>query len=166
MRLPGRPGAGRGGRRRRTRNEEGTILLVTIGYMMIAIALIVVAVDASAFFLSRRALAALADGAAVAGTHAEDGDSLYTAGTGADLPLTADGVRAEVVRYLASRDPAGSSPRSALAGVDTDGRTVTVSLREDKPLPFLSLINSITGAFPGGTAAIAVTARARAPVTP
>jgi hypothetical protein len=146
--------------------EQGTILLLTIGYALIAIALVVVAVDASAFFLSRRALAGLADGAAVAGTHAEDGNQIYRAGTGADLPLTPVGVRTEVTSYLDSRDAGTAYPRLQLADVGTDGRTVSVSLTDDKPLPFLALINSITGAFPGGTARIAVTARARAPVSP
>lgn len=151
--------------------DDGAILLLTIGYALIAIALIVVAVDASAFFLSRRSLAALADGAAVAGTHAEDADQIYAGtitgtGSGADLPLAADGVRAHVVRYLADRDTGSAPSELYLADVGTDGRTVSVSLAEDKALPFLGLINSVTGAFPGGTARIEVTARARAPLGP
>lgn len=145
--------------------DSGAILLLTIGYALIAMALIVVAVDASAFFLSRRALASLADGAAVAGTHAEDGNRIYQVGTGADLPLTVDGVRSEVVSYLTARDQAAADSAVSIAEVGTDGRTVSVSLAQDKPLPFLGLVNSITGAFPGGTARIEVTARARAPIT-
>lgn len=146
--------------------EGGAILLLTIGYVMIAIALIVVAVDASAFFLSRRALAALADGAAVAGAQAEDSNRLYVSGAGSDLPLTQEEVRTEVTSYLAGRDVMTSHPRLQLSDVGTDGRTVTVSLTDDKPLAFLAVLNSFTAAFPGGTARIEVRARARAPVTP
>ncbi len=145
-------------------SDDGAIMLLTIGYALIAIALIIVAVDASAFFLSRRALAGLADGAAVAGTHAEDGNRLYTTGAGSDLPLTSDGVRAAVVGYLTTRDT--GYPRLQLGDVGTDGVTVSVVLTDDKPLPFLTMINALTGTFPGGTARIEVTARARAPVTP
>ncbi|MEP6462092.1 MAG: pilus assembly protein TadG-related protein [Frankiaceae bacterium] len=151
---------------RRCGRDHGSILLLTIGYALIAIALIVVVVDASAFFLSRRALSALADGAAVAGTHAEDGNEIYAAGTGTTVPLTDDGVRSEVDGYLAARETAAAYPHLQLADLGTDGTTVSVSLREDKPLPFLALIGDLTGAFPGGTARIDVTARARAPVTP
>lgn len=153
-----------GSRWRTSARDDGSILLLTISYALIAIALVIVAVDASAFFLSRRALAALADGAAVAGTHAEDGNRIYVAGAGADLPLTSDGVRSEVVSYLTARD--SGYPRLRLGDVGTDGVTVSVGLTDDKPLPFLSMINELTGAFPGGTARIEVTARARAPVTP
>jgi len=146
--------------------DEGQIILVAIAYTLIAASLVIVAVDASAFFLSRRALAALADGASVAGTHAENAGVLYGTGPGSDLPLDPAGVRAEVAGYLDVRDAVTAYPNLQLLDAATDGHTVTVMLSEDKPLRFLTLVSKLTGAFPGGTARITVRARARAPVTP
>lgn len=146
--------------------DRGAILLLTIGYVLIAVTLVIVVVDVSAFFLSRRALAALADGAAVAGTSAEDGRRLYGSGPGAQLPLDALGVRSAVSDYLIDRDAGTAYPHLQVREVTTDGGTVSVVLTEDKPLPFLSVVNSITGTFPGGTAQILVAAHARAPITP
>lgn len=142
--------------------------MLIIGYALIAIALVVVAVDASAFFLAERSLAALADGAAVAGTHAEDEGALYGGGAPAagDLPLLGEQVQREVAAYLAARDATTAYPNLKLAEASTDGVTVTVTLTEDKPLPFLGLVSQLTGAFPGGTARVAATANARAPITP
>lgn len=147
-------------------DQSGQILLLALAYVLIAIGLVVVSVDASAFFLSRRALVALADGAALAGTHAEDATVLYGSGAGADVPLGSTQVRTAVAAYVDARDPAASFANLQLLDAETDGRTVTVTLSEDKPLRFLAVVSKLTGAFPGGTATITVVARARAPVTP
>ncbi len=151
--------------RRRPRGDDGQLLLLIAIYALIAAALVVVAVDASAFFLSRRALASLADGAAVAGTRAENAGALYAGGSRTELPLSVDGVRQEVTRYIADRDAITSYPGLQILDASTDGGTVTVMLSEDKPLPFLPLVSKLTGAFPDGTVRITVVARARAPIS-
>lgn len=150
------------------RTDAGQLMILVIGYALIAAALVVVVVDASAFFLARRSLGALADGAAVAGTRAEDQGALYGGGAlaGGRLPLAAAEVRLEVSAYLAARDADPAYPNLALAEASTDGVTVNVVLTSDKPLPFLRLVNRLTGAFPGGTARVQASARAQAPVRP
>ena len=147
------------------RADDGQVLLVIIGYALIAAALIVVAVDVSAVILARRALSALADGTAIAAAQAADEPRLYARGAGDVLPLVPDGVRAAAATYLERRDAVINYPGLQLVEASTDGTTVTVTLTEDKPLPFLPLVSALTGAFPGGTVRMTATAHARAPLT-
>lgn len=145
--------------------ERGSISVLLLGYVLIVLALLVVVVDASSFYLARRSLSALADGAALDAASVADVDAVYAGRLGGDLPLDAASARAEVVRYLSERDLAGGAPGLRLVGVATDGVTVSVALSEDKPLPFLGMVSRLTGAFAGGTAPVSATASARAPVT-
>ncbi len=65
--------------------------------------------------------------------------------------------------YLADRELGATYPTLQVAEAGTDGETVTVTLNYDKKLPFLALVSSVTSAFPGGTARVEVTVRARSP---
>lgn len=148
----------------RTRADGGQLLILLVGYALIAAALIVVAVDVSAVVLTRRALSSLADGAALAGVQAADQTALYTRPPAGALPLEPSAVAAAVADYLARRDSTVHYPGLQLLAADSDGVSVTVRLRVDKPLPFLALVHRVSGAFPGGSTAITVQASARAPV--
>lgn len=145
------------------RGEEGSISLLIIFYMLVAAAMVVVAVDASAFFLAQRGLSSVADGAALAAAQALDEDALYAGRAADELPLDAAGVRAAVVGYLTDRELTSTYPTLQVAEAGTDGETVEVTLTYDKQLPFLALVSAITGAFPGGTVQVEVTAHARSP---
>ena len=74
-------------RRGEQRDEDGTILLLTLGCLVIALMLVVVVVDASAVFLARRSLASEADGASIAAAQAVSKPHVYAHGAGARLPL-------------------------------------------------------------------------------
>lgn len=145
------------------RDDDGQISLLIIIYTLVAAAMVIVAVDASAFFLAQRGLSGVADGAAVSAAQALDADALYAGQAGADLPLDQAGVRAAVAGYLADRELGTTYPTLQVAEAATDGETVTVTLTYDKKLPFLPMVSSLTNAFPGGTVRVEVTARARSP---
>lgn len=147
----------------RLRGDDGQVTLLIIVYTLVAAAMVIVAVDASAFFLAQRGLSSVADGAAVSAAQALDADALYAGKAGEDLPLEEAGVRAAVAGYLTDHEVGAAYPTLQLAEAGTDGETVTVTLTYDKKLPFLPLVSSLTNAFPGGTVRVEVTARARSP---
>lgn len=147
----------------RSRDDDGQVTLLIIIYTLVAAAMVIVAVDASAFFLAQRGLSSVADGAAVSAAQALDADALYAGRADDELPLEEAGVRAAVAGYLADRELGAAYPTLEIAAANTDGATVTVTLTYDKKLPFLALVSSISSAFPGGAARVEVTARARSP---
>jgi len=88
---------------RRPRGEGGTILLLTLGYVVIALGLVAVVVDASAVFLARRALASACDGASLAGAQSVDVPGVYHGAASTTLPLAQ--VQGAVARYQAEAAP-------------------------------------------------------------
>jgi Putative Flp pilus-assembly TadE/G-like len=87
-------------RRRRPRNEDGQTAVLVVGLFVVAVLLVVVVVDASAAYLQRQRLDALADGAALAATQAVEGDAVYTRGLGERAILDPAQARAHVAAYL------------------------------------------------------------------
>lgn len=148
--------------RRRVRGDApdgGQLLLLVLGYLGIAAALIGVVVDASAVFLAQRALSATADGAALAAAQTLDERRLYGAGVPLDrLPLSPSGVAAAAASYL---DDDGAPRRfdALTLATATDGTTATVTLGTAVELPF-------SGGFLGvrGPTALRVAASARSPL--
>jgi uncharacterized membrane protein len=146
---------------RRVRDDDGQILLLALGYAMLAFALVAVAVDATAVHLARTQLLDAADAAALDAADAVDPADVYAGGLGDDVPLTSDGVRAQVRTYLASYDPP-----SRLAGVrvldgtgSPDGATAVVELSATARLPIAA---PVVASFAGGiTLTVRSTGRAR-----
>jgi len=99
------------------RRDEGSILVLSLGFIVICILALAVVVDASTVFLARRALQAQADGAALAGAQAIDLGAYYADGASSRIRLDPAGIRGAVERHV-RRDP-GS------------GRLTSVSLRDD-----------------------------------
>jgi uncharacterized membrane protein len=129
----------------RTRDEEGTILLLTLGCLVIALMLVVVVVDASAVFLARRSLASEADGASLAAAQAVSKPLVYAQGAGARLPLTE--VQAAVAGY------AGDGNLNATVEHEAAGDTVVVTGHRAVKLPFAGVL---------GIGPVTVTATSRA----
>ena len=73
-------------------DDEGSVLLLTLGYALLAIALVLVCVDATSLYLTQKRADAAADAAALAGA---DGFTLTVSGAGATARLTDDGVYAQ-----------------------------------------------------------------------
>ena len=127
--------------------EDGSILLLTLGCVTIALLLVVVVVDASAVFLARRSLAADADGASLAAAQTVSGPQVYARGAGPRLPLAQ--VQAAVARYDAT---AGTSLRAAVEH-GPGGDAVVVTGRKPVTLPFVGVL---------GIGPVTVTATSRA----
>lgn len=109
-------------RRELAADERGSVLLLTLGYALLAIAVVIVCVDATALYLAQKRLDALADAAALAGA---DGFSVVA---GADGPaavlddaevLEQAGAIVEVTggqaRLVAATTPDGLSARVTVA---------------------------------------------------
>ncbi|TNU75814.1 glycosyltransferase [Miniimonas arenae] len=96
--------------------ERGGILVLTLGALAVAAALIVTIAVASAVYLDRRDLLALADATAADAAAAIDTDSYY----GGEITLTDDAVRAAARDFLASA-PAGVTDAPGLAVADPTG---------------------------------------------
>jgi Flp pilus assembly protein TadG len=135
-------------RRRTTSGEardEGSIMLLALGCVSIALILVVVVVDASAVFLARRSLSSATDGASLAAAQSVSSRSVYLKGAGAWLPL------GEVGPLLAGAGHA--SELRASVTHETTGDTVVVMGRRSVRLPFASFL---------GIGALTVTATSRA----
>jgi uncharacterized membrane protein len=113
----------------RHRDDDGTILVLTLGYLVLALSLVLVVVDISALFLARRGLAADCDGAALAAAQSADATAVYAGTTGVRLPLAQ--VQAAVERY----DPSGE-----LTAALRDGETVVVTGRRTVHLPVVGFL--------------------------
>jgi hypothetical protein len=98
-------------------SDDGSILVLSLGFIVICILALAVVVDASSVFLARRALQSQADAAALAGAQAIDVDAYYSGGADARIRLDPARIRATVERHV-HRDPG-------------DGRLAAVSLRND-----------------------------------
>lgn len=108
-------------RLRRGPDDEGTVLLLTLGYVLLALVLVLVCADATSLHLAQKRADAVADAAALAGA---DGFVLSTDAGGATALLTDDGVHAQAadivaafpaVRLVAAGTPDGVSARVTVA---------------------------------------------------
>lgn len=79
--------------------EEGSVLLLTLGYVLLAVAVIFVCVCATDLYIAQKRLDALADAAALAGA---DGFTLQVEGDGVRAELTDDGVRQQASVLVAT----------------------------------------------------------------
>ena len=141
------------------RSDEGSVLVLGLGAVVVCLLALVVGVDASSAFLQRRSLVALADACAIAGAQGIDLGTYYREGASASTGLDPRAVAQRVTSFLA----AAQSPRDGRAdssGVEglrlervwMDDRTVVVRLSAPLRLPFLSAL---------GDRAVTVESRAR-----
>ena len=75
-----------------TSDDEGSVLLLTLGYALLTIAAILVCVDATSLYLAQKRLDSLADAAALAGA---EGFTLAVVDDEPVASLTGDAVRAQ-----------------------------------------------------------------------
>jgi uncharacterized membrane protein len=80
-------------------DDEGSVLLLTLGYAVLAIAAILVCVDATSLYLAQKRLDSLADAAALAGA---DGFTLTVVDDEPVASLTGNAVRAEADAVVAA----------------------------------------------------------------
>ena len=158
---PGRRRPPRPWRSRLAADDSGQILLLTLGYLLVAFSLVAVAVDATAVHLARTQLLDAADAAALDAADAVDPAGVYAGGLVDQVPLSSGSVQAQAQRYLASYEPP-----SRLAGVrlvagtgSPDGVTAVVALAGTVRLPIAA---GVVARFGGGISlSVRSTARAR-----
>ncbi len=107
----------------RDADDEGSVLILTLGYAVLAIAVIMVCTAATSLYLAQKQLDAVADAAALA---AADGFDLAVVGGEPVATLTDAGVRREVeammsavrpdARLVSASTPDGVSARVTVAG--------------------------------------------------
>lgn len=119
----------------RRRDEEGTILILTIGFVVIAMLLVVAVLDASAVFLDRRDLASAADGTALAAAQQVDVAAIYADGVRGELPLDGGAVQRAIDAYVAANLPPAQYPGWHLTGRASGPHTVTVTATRIVRLP-------------------------------
>ena len=147
--------AARRGPRALPTGDEGSVLVLVIGFTGILVLLVAVVVNVSAVVLAKRAVSSAADGAAVSAAQALDTDALYSGGLGDEIPLDPVEASGRVASYEAQAR--AQQPGLRLA-VRIEGRTAVVSGVRVLRLPF---------ALPGiAPVRVQSVARARAPVGP
>lgn len=113
-------------------DEAGSVLLLTLGYALLAVALILVAVTATDLYIAQKRLDALADSAALAGA---DGFTVEVEGDVVHARLTDGGVREHATAVLE-----GMPGRAALvAATAPDGLSARVTIAADWHPPVVSL---------------------------
>lgn len=113
------------------RHDEGSVLLLTLGYVLLAIAVLFICVCATDLYLAQKRLDALADAAALAGA---DGFTLVVDGDDVRAELSDDGV------YQQARALWQALPRDAqLVSAETpDGVSARVTVATNWAPPLLA----------------------------
>ncbi|WP_432495181.1 pilus assembly protein TadG-related protein [Kineococcus gypseus] len=125
--------------------DEGRIALLSLGFALVALVLVLLVVSASAVHLQRVRLHALADAAAADAADALDEGAYYAAGGGvrdAAVPLSDASVRAAAQAHLVAAAAGEDLPGVRLgAGTGSpDGRTAVVELTATVVPPFAALV--------------------------
>jgi Flp pilus assembly protein TadG len=150
-------------------DDDGQITLLVIGYVAIALLLIVAGIDASKVFLAQRALSSAADSAALAAAQGVDTRALYTGPAitcGTILPL--DQNRAARLAAIALDNDAVSL-RNTFVGLDEPQTTVTggdvsVQVSGQVAVPFGKILGWLVPSYAGGRVPVTETAHATSPV--
>lgn len=82
------------------RRDDGSVLILTLGLVVVLVALLGVVVDVSALVLRRRDAELTADSAARAAAQAVDLAAYYSGASGARLPVDPAGARSRAAAHL------------------------------------------------------------------
>jgi uncharacterized membrane protein len=159
----------RGPADRRQDRDGGSIMVLVIGYTAIAAVLITVGIDTSKVFLAQRALASVADSAALAAAQGVDVAAIYSGPglrCGQPLPLSALHAAA-LAGTSVDQDATALSRTFATLGppqTSLDGATVTVELSGEVAVPFGKVLGWLDPSRPDGLVRVTETSHARSPV--
>lgn len=143
----------------RRRDDDGTVLVLLLGFTAVLMLLVAVVVNVSSVILAKRGLASATDGAAVSAAQSLDLDALYASGLDAErLPLDPAQAATRVAAYEAQA-AAGQPGLQLSVDVSADGTTAIVRGVRMVELPF----GRILGFQP---VRVEAEARARAPTRP
>ena len=131
-----------------SRDERGSITPLVIGFFLVLATLVAVVVDASAAYLERQGLDALADATALAATEGLQGDQVYTTGLGERAGIDAAAAADYATAYLRETGAFAKHPGLRVR-VETHSNAVLVRLAGplDLPLhvPGIPLQTTVTG---------------------
>ncbi len=134
---------------------EGSVLVLLLGFAVLALVLVGVVADLSKVFLAKRALASTADGAAIAAAQAIDLEALYTGSADpGSLPIDGRAAEAAARGHLARDGSAAAYDAFALDRVEATPTQATVEVSARVALIF--------GAFVSGPDGVRVSASATA----
>lgn len=117
------------------RDERGQATVLTIGFFLVALLLVAVVVDASAAYLRRQQLDAVADGAALAAADGVQGEQVYVGGLGERAQIDPQAARDHVRAYL-TRLGAFERYPGLVYRVRTSSDSVRVHVSTPLELPF------------------------------
>lgn len=145
----------------RPRDDQGTILLLTIGLSVVLMLLVVVVVDVSVVVLAKRGVANAADGAALAAAQQPDEAAINSGDDALASRLPLDPMLVAQVVATYQLDAAQSQPTLTLTpSVEGPGSSeAVVQAQRTVRLPFVSW-------FGLGEVVVHATGRARSPVAP
>lgn len=116
------------------RREVGSITPLVVGLAVVVALLVAVVVDASAAYLQRQGLDAVADAAALAATDGIEGDQVYLHGLGERARIDPASARQYVADYLRSSGVRERFPGLSWS-VEASGQTVVVRVAAPLRLP-------------------------------
>jgi uncharacterized membrane protein len=141
---------------RRPRGDDGTILLLVLGFSAVLLVLVAIVADVSAVVLAKRGAASAADGAAIAAAQQLDEAAVYANGLDTAIPLSPDAVQSVVGTYGA-RAAESQEGLELSASLDAPQTTATVVATRKVRLPF-------SGWLGVGSVTVTAVAHARAPL--
>ena len=146
----------------RGQRERGQISVLILGFTVIALMLIIGAVDVTAVQLARARLFDAADSAALDASDALDSGAAYGGGLRSAIEISDASVRQAAAQYLAGAPrPRGISSWVLVAGTGSpDGQTAVIRLRGTADIPIAA---KVVEAF-GGSVDITVESRARSAI--
>ena len=121
------------------RDDEGSILPLTIFYGFLSLVLILLVVAATSLYIERKRLFTVADGAALAGAEAFQLDAVTQTSAGFRPSLKSEDVAAAVSDYLASAPHDDFESLHIDRAETVDGRSATVELSAYWRPPVVSL---------------------------
>jgi len=135
--------------------DHGSVLVLTLGFVVVVMMLVMVVVDASKLFLSRQALASVADGAASAAAQEVDTAAVYLGRTGTTLPLSPAGALAAATASVRQGAAIAGLSDVSVIDVTVTGPQVTVTIAGRVRLPLAGLVT-------GGSNDVTITVTASA----
>ena len=118
--------------------DEGSVLPLVIGVVVVVLMLVTVVTDVSVLWLQRRSLQSTVDGAALAGAQAVDLPTVYAGGARGDLVLDPRAARLAARAYSSSVPSSKQLAQFRLTAVTVTSTTVTVRAQAMARPPFLS----------------------------
>ncbi len=118
----------------RPRGEAGQTAVLIVGFFVVALLMVGVAVDASAAYLRRQGLDNLADGAALAAADGIQGRQVYESGLGERAEIDPEVAREHVAAYLRATRARAAYPGLRFR-VDATAERVVVRVTAPLELP-------------------------------